>query len=104
MKNQCNEAMFPVSERLRTLMTGKIAHKSGALTPAGASNRRNYRIPEIFFGSRGNLWHQVADAHQIVSGGRQGELPGHPLGASVPSLPQIADGFYPAEDFFHPIA
>ena len=87
-----------------TLMTGKFANKSGPIAPSIAGCRENYRIPGVSFGSRRNRRRQVADAHQIVRRGGEGEHPAHPVLASVSSLPEIPHGFHPAEDFLHPFS
>ena len=85
-------------------MTGKFANKSGPIAPSIADYLENRRIPGVFFASRRNHRRQVADAHQVVSRGGEGEHPAHPVLASVPRLPEIPHGLHPAEDFLHPFS
>jgi hypothetical protein len=85
-----------------TLMTGKLANKSGPIAPSIAGCRGNRSIPGVCFGSGRNRYRQVAYSHQIVSCGREGEHPVHPFYSSVTGFPETADGFHPAEDFLHP--
>jgi hypothetical protein len=86
-------------------MTGKFANKSGPIAPSIAGYPENRRIPGVFFASRRNRCRQVADSHQIVRRGGEGEHSAHPaVLASVPSLPEIPHGFHPAEDFLHPFS
>jgi len=87
-----------------TLMTDKLANKSGPIAPLIAGYLENRHIPGVFFASRRNRGRKVADAHQIVRRGGEGEHPAHPVLASVPDLPEIPHGFHPAEDFLHPFS
>src|SRR5215471_17126677 len=48
--------------------------------------------------------HQIPDAHQIISGRRQGKHPPHQLPPSVPDLAHQRHRLQPAENFFHPLA
>ena len=48
--------------------------------------------------------HQIAYAHQIVSGQCEVEHPTDPSHSPVPSLTQTGDGLAPAEDFFDALA
>ena len=84
-----------------TLMTSKLANKSGPIAPSIAGCREDYPIPGVSFGSRRNYRRQVAYAHQVVGRGGEGEHPAHPVLASVPRLPEIPHGLHPAEDFLH---
>jgi len=85
-------------------MTGKFSDKSGLLPPLRAGCRQNYRCSNNCSGSGRNSRRQVADSHQIVRRGGEGEHPAHPVLASVPSLPEIPHGFHPAEDLLHPFS
>src|SRR3990172_7811745 len=49
----------------------------------------------------GGLPGQVADPHEVVHRGREGEHPIHAPDPAVPGLPQQADRLEPAEDLFH---
>ena len=75
-----------IEDYFGTLMTGKFANKSGPIAPSIAGYPENHRIPGVFCASRRNRRHQVADAHQIVRRGGEGEHPAHPVLASVPSV------------------
>jgi hypothetical protein len=76
-----------------TLMTGKFANKSGPITPSIAGYLENRRIRGVFFTSRRNRRRQVADSHQVVHRGGEGEHKVHPVLTSVPGLPEIPHGF-----------
>jgi hypothetical protein len=47
---------------------------------------------------------QLGDAHKIVGGSRQGELPADPRGAAMACLAQAAYGFHPAKSFLDTFA
>jgi hypothetical protein len=69
-----------------------------------ANCRQNYGCPAICCGpGRNSRYRQVADAHQIVGGGGEGEDMAHPVLVSVPGLPEIPEGLHPAENLLHPL-
>src|SRR5271167_3591059 len=85
-------------------MTGKFASEPGLLPPLLSAWPENPLASGVLGGSGRNRGRQVADAHQIVGGGGEGEHPAYPLHSSVPGFPEIAHGLDPAEDFLHPFA
>jgi hypothetical protein len=85
-------------------MTGKCAANPGVLPPSLAGCRKNSHVAGVLGGSGRNRCHQVAEAHQVICHGGEGEHPPHPLHASVSGFPKIAHGFHPTEDFLYPFA
>src|SRR5580765_9043652 len=63
----------------------------------------NSKLSRTHFGldlQRRSCSHQVAHAHQIVSGAGEGEQPMHFAHSAMPHLPHQRDSFQPAEAFF----
>jgi hypothetical protein len=93
-----------LEDDLCTFMTDKFSNKLGLFNPLSTGCRQNHRLSGVGFGSARNHRRQVAYAHQIVCGGGEGEHPVYPFHASVPRFPEIADSFYPSEDFLNPFS
>ena len=65
---------------------------------------RGVERQQVLVISSGGNRQEVADPHQVVGGGSEGEHPTDPVNTSMPGLAQAADGLHPTEDLFHPFA